>query len=323
MDYRYNYKFLAQWMKHNNINRKNVLDAVGTRDFDSINAWKDGNRALPVGMLLRICNTFQIPLEAFFIDYDQSPAVAVPYPTADDQTEPNGGFPNDKERKNRQGLNPKAKFIRKTELPHELLVADNVKPVSIIPTNKDDNPNLAKDNAHDDTNNAANSTNDADSSKESEAPTTNNAAPTANESESNNKPTEGESRCVSCNSVAAPTTSPIPTTENNPDNPPLLKDSIEILELKIKHQQELMNTQKQSRDHEDAMRSEFIHRGDKLREKLYAIIDKQQSTIDRQQQTISHQQDTITRLTSHNNNSYSDLDGLAAEQLPQQKNNVG
>lgn len=302
MDYRYNYKFLAQWMGHNNINRKSILDAVGTRDFDSINAWKDGDRALPVGMLLRICNTFQIPLEAFFIDYDQSPAVAVPYPTADDQTEPNGGFPKDKERKNRQGLNPKAKFIRKTELPRELLAADNVKPVSIIPTDKEDSTDLTKDNPN-------NGTDNTNSPQGSEAPTTNNAAPTTDDS---------EARCVSCNSVAA-TTNPIPTTE---DNPPLLKDSIEVLELKIKHQQELMNTQKQSRDHEDAMRSEFIHRGDKLREKLYAIIDKQQSTIDRQQQTISHQQDTITRLTSHNGNGYSDMDGLAAEQIPQ-KNNVG
>lgn len=208
MDYRYNFRFLDLWMARNNINMKQVLEAFGTQDFRSMNDWRDGKRALPLGMLLRLCNTFQIPLEQFFFDLDGTAAQGIRKPTDGDQTEPTGGYPKDNERKNRQGIDPKAKFRQPTEMPEEYpLMTD------------------ATSTTHDDT--------------------------------------------------------PTPPATKTDDKPRLLTDTVEVLQMKIAHQQEVMSLQQSAREREDGIRSEFVKRNEKLRDKLYGIIESQQNTINK------------------------------------------
>ena len=70
MNYRYNYRFLQSWMAENDISNRRVLEAIGTQDNKSMNAWKNGERPMPVETMLRVCNTFAIPLACFFFNLD-------------------------------------------------------------------------------------------------------------------------------------------------------------------------------------------------------------------------------------------------------------
>lgn len=247
MDYRYNYRFLSSWMKENNITRKHVLNAIGTQDFNSINAWVEGRRTLPLGILLRVCNTFQIPLEQFFFDNDATPAQPIRQPQSGDQTQPEGGYPDDHKRGNRQSIDPEPRFTEHTRMPREY-------PLPIAP---DDTDNTTGDNQN------INPLNDTSANETSTGDT------------------------------------------------PLLTDSIEILKLKIDHQKEINALQRNAREHEDSVRIELTHRIDKLRERLYHIIDGQSQTIERLT-TLLHRPDN---QSYH----YTDADGIAAEERPQKK----
>lgn len=219
MDYRYNYKFLSSWMEQNKKNRTDILEAIGTQDFRSAKDWIQGKRPLPLGMLLRICNTFQIPLEQFFFDYDQSPAQPIRKPQDDkDQTEPTGGYPKDEDRKNRQSINPKALYKQPSEMPAQY---------PLLIESKED-ANKESDAAH------------------NQVPTTvrNSALP-------------------------------------EEDKVPLLSESVDVLKLKIKHQQEIMDIRKECYEHEEQMRKEYLNRIDKKGSKLYEIIDNLQKTVDK------------------------------------------
>lgn len=71
MEYRYNYNFLLQWMEVNKKTKKEVLQALGTQDYPSIKKWVEGTVPMHVEAILRLCNTFSIPIGAFFYDEEQ------------------------------------------------------------------------------------------------------------------------------------------------------------------------------------------------------------------------------------------------------------
>lgn len=71
MEYRYNYNFLLQWMEVNKKTKKEVLQALGTQDYPSIKKWVEGTVPMHVEAILRLCNTFNIPIGAFFYDEEQ------------------------------------------------------------------------------------------------------------------------------------------------------------------------------------------------------------------------------------------------------------
>lgn len=71
MEYRYNYNFLLQWMEVNKKTKKDVLDALGTRDYASVRKWMEGTIPMHIEAILRLCNTYNIPLGAFFYDEEQ------------------------------------------------------------------------------------------------------------------------------------------------------------------------------------------------------------------------------------------------------------
>lgn len=71
MEYRYNYNFLLQWMEVNQKTKKDVLRALGTKDYGSVRKWMEGCIPMHVEAILRLCNTFSIPIGAFFYDEEK------------------------------------------------------------------------------------------------------------------------------------------------------------------------------------------------------------------------------------------------------------
>lgn len=71
MEYRYNYNFLLQWMEVNQKTKKDVLRSLGTKDYGSVKKWMEGSLPMHVEAILRLCNTFSIPIGAFFYDEEK------------------------------------------------------------------------------------------------------------------------------------------------------------------------------------------------------------------------------------------------------------
>ena len=73
------------------------------------------------------------------------------------------------------------------------------------------------------------------------------------------------------NNTPEPVPTPIITSEDT--------ENIALLKMELKCQQEIMRIKDEARAHETAMRTEFIKRNEKLREKLYEVINSQNETI--------------------------------------------
>lgn len=95
MRIQYNYSFLGKWMQ---VNRKisidTILQAIGTTSNNSLRLWEKGKSPMPVTSIMRFCNTFQVPISAFFYDMDADNDTPMPYikPDINDQFEPDGGY---------------------------------------------------------------------------------------------------------------------------------------------------------------------------------------------------------------------------------------
>lgn len=95
MRIQYNYSFLGKWMQ---VNRKisidTILQAIGTTSNNSLRLWENGKSPMPVTSIMRFCNTFQVPISAFFCDMDADNENPAPYikPDTNDQFEPDGGY---------------------------------------------------------------------------------------------------------------------------------------------------------------------------------------------------------------------------------------
>lgn len=91
MDYCYNYGFLRDFMKEHGLKKQDVLKALQTSDYTSLNRWLKGEVPLHVNALLRFCNYYNVPLGSFFFDHDGMPAdIAPTMPVPDAQTAPAG-----------------------------------------------------------------------------------------------------------------------------------------------------------------------------------------------------------------------------------------
>ncbi len=110
MMYQYNFSFLAQWMEANrNIPKGAIQQAIGARSNNGLKSWIRGEGPMPIISMLRFCNTFQIPISAFFRDNDADGTEHMIKPNGKEQLEPNGGFAtstDDRARGERSLLNP-------------------------------------------------------------------------------------------------------------------------------------------------------------------------------------------------------------------------
>lgn len=94
MRYQYNFGFLAEWVAANpQIKKTVILKALGIKADSGMKKWLEGRYPMPVISMLRLCNTFGIPLSAFFRDMDaeEQPTV-IPLPRINEQLEPEGGY---------------------------------------------------------------------------------------------------------------------------------------------------------------------------------------------------------------------------------------
>lgn len=95
MMYRYNYSYLTEWMEANErIPVSTILQAVGSKSNNSLRSWEQRLCAMPVITLLRFCNSFQIPIEAFICNTGEPFLDKVCIPTSA-QFEPDGGYTTD------------------------------------------------------------------------------------------------------------------------------------------------------------------------------------------------------------------------------------
>lgn len=92
MNLRYNYSFLPEFLRRNNIMKRDLLNAVGTNDYITLNRWLGMQTAVGTEMMLRLCNTFNIAPSCFFVDLDAPHTMHIAMPTPDTQTEPDGGY---------------------------------------------------------------------------------------------------------------------------------------------------------------------------------------------------------------------------------------
>lgn len=109
MRIQYNYSFLGKWMQ---VNRKisidTILQAIGTTSNNSLRLWEKGKSPMPVTSIMRFCNTFQVPISAFFYDMDADNENPAPYikPDTNDQFEPDGGYVKERQQGSRGLYDP-------------------------------------------------------------------------------------------------------------------------------------------------------------------------------------------------------------------------
>mgnify|MGYP002678807408 FL=1 len=109
MRYQYNYSFLEKWMNENGkISVNTILQAIGSTSNNSLRLWAKGKSPMPVTSIMRFCNTFQVPISAFFFDKDSEDVSTAPFvvPEATDQFEPDGGYVTTRQQGSRGLFNP-------------------------------------------------------------------------------------------------------------------------------------------------------------------------------------------------------------------------
>lgn len=124
MNYRYNYNYLKKWLSANKINKRDILNALETTDYYSLSKWLNGKTQIPLNSLIRLCNTFQIPISMFFYDID-GPSETIFINSGEEYKERE--YPTYENSKGGpRTLNPQAKFIKETVIPG-LPKDDNIK----------------------------------------------------------------------------------------------------------------------------------------------------------------------------------------------------
>ena len=123
MKYNYNYGFLQQWLDANkHIPRGVINEAFATSSNNRIKAWARGESTMPVLSILRFCNSFQVPLSAFFRNEDaekDNDHAPMPANTGDKIT-PQGGYAKSTvERKHgeRKAVDPTAVTVTASTIP--------------------------------------------------------------------------------------------------------------------------------------------------------------------------------------------------------------
>lgn len=121
MMYRYNYSYLTEWMNANaQIPVNTILQAVGSKSNNSLRSWEQKLCAMPVITLLRFCNSFQIPIEAFICNTGD-PFKDHVHVFTSAQFEPDGGYTTDPTLRlpgERKPLDPTNVNIVPSVLPH-------------------------------------------------------------------------------------------------------------------------------------------------------------------------------------------------------------
>lgn len=105
MDYRFNYDFLGTFLQKNHLNKLDVLKVLGTQDYTTVNRWLQKVNPIATETILRLCNTFGLPLSVFFYDLDTPRPITIGNPPAGATITAVGGYNSGK----RNTTDPQAK----------------------------------------------------------------------------------------------------------------------------------------------------------------------------------------------------------------------
>lgn len=148
MKYQYNFSFLNEWLEANpEIPKGEILQALGAKSNNRFKAWVRCEGPMPVISMLRLCNTFQIPLSAFFRDVDAGTegAVVPGMPTPNDILEPIQGYASgtdERQHGERSMLNPLDVRITPSVVPDVVM-----KPSKANDTQEAAKPTASNENA--------------------------------------------------------------------------------------------------------------------------------------------------------------------------------
>ncbi len=159
MKYQYNYSFLGRWMEANGrININTILQAIGSTSNNSLRLWEQGRCPMPVSSILRFCNTFQVPISAFFYDKDSDPTRSAMYvqPQEGDIFAPDGGYVTERKAGSRALLDPLDVTLIPSVVPglvdsdkKECGSADNTSPICIQDPDSDQEKMIVVGNVSD------------------------------------------------------------------------------------------------------------------------------------------------------------------------------
>ena len=274
MKYHYDYRFLSRYMEENNLSKKDLLEALGVKDYVSLNRWLDGKTPIHTAAMLRLCNYYQIPLSSFFMDADSKidgndldrgmhPILpnpdAQPLPTAD-----YGMGDHDGTIKRGYGIvdpsitdRTMSTFAQRRAVEKGYLAApeySNTTETPIIAAAQHaadmETPNTPTPNA---------------------LPTDTPAPPEQQQPEQENTTQEAT---VLGDSVAEPLDSvaePLPIYD---------RDAL-ILRLRLDHANELRRLEQSHRDREDTIRQHWQKKLDEQHDRLFSLIEKQQEELNR------------------------------------------
>ena len=260
MNYNYDYRFLARFMMENDLSKKDLLEALGVKDYVSINRWLDGKTPIHTAAMLRLCNYYQIPLSSFFMDADSKIANndlanglhpvlpnpdAQPLPTAD-----YGMSDHDGTIKRGYGIvdpsitdRTMSSFAQRRAVEKGYLAAPEY-------YNTTETPIIAA----------------AQHAADMETPNT--PAPEQPETHGEETtPIAEEEATVLGDSVAEPL--------------PLYDHDALILRLRLNHANELRRLEQAHRDREDAIRQHWQKKLDEQYDRLFSLIEKQQEELNR------------------------------------------
>ena len=260
MKYHYDYRFLSRYMEENNLSKKDLLEALGVKDYVSLNRWLDGKTPIHTAAMLRLCNYYQIPLSSFFMDADSKidgndldrgmhPILpnpdAQPLPTAD-----YGMGDHDGTIKRGYGIvdpsitdRTMSSFAQRRAVEKGYLAAPEY-------YNTTETPIIAA----------------AQHAADMETPNT--PAPEQPETHGEETtPIAEEEATVLGDSVADPL--------------PLYDHDALILRLRLNHANELRRLEQAHRDREDAIRQHWQKKLDEQYDRLFSLIEKQQEELNR------------------------------------------
>lgn len=92
MNYSYNYGFLSQFVKDNDLTKKDILEALGVTDYQSLNKWLQGKVPMHITAMMRLCNYYNVDISNFFFDDDAMPKITPQMPTAESMTLPSDNY---------------------------------------------------------------------------------------------------------------------------------------------------------------------------------------------------------------------------------------
>ncbi len=269
MNYRYNYSFLKEWWEANALPKATILQALSTQDFRSLDAWLNGDRAIPMGLLLRLCNAFSIPLAQFFFDLDGASTFVLRTPVDGDKTDPTNGYRKPGDMGRRQLVNPQPDKTEATRMPDRFpfIEAQSGERIFIC------QPKDIYDNRT-----SVGNTKETVSPNPSPMPATATTMPPA----------------TMANNTAAALAAEKERT------------NMEVMRKELEWQQKLFDAQRENRDREDKLRSESKDDLRQQREQLTAIMEQQKSLmeqqktlLDQQHELIDQQTDIISKLQAH------------------------